>query len=109
MSHIDIHKTFEIDPASGEQKTWMDSTTAETQPVKMLPLVEYSVAAHRSGLGILRLGYLPAVPGPGLSEDEAKKSISYVDVTLTEQTCAVLGPLISELGQRLADAKRRRS
>ena len=109
MSQVDIHKIFERDPATGEQKRRMEGVTAETHAVKMLPLVEYSVAAHRSGLGILRLGYLPAVPGPGLSEEEARKSISYVDLTLTEQVCAELGPLISELGQRLVDAKRRRS
>jgi hypothetical protein len=44
-----------------------------------------------------------------VSEQEARKSIAYIDLALTEQTCAALGPMIDELGRRLAAARRRLS
>jgi hypothetical protein len=75
----------------------------------VLPLVEYSVAAYRSGLGKVTLGYLPAVPGQNMSEDEARKSIIYINLTVTEQACDQLAALLSELSKQLADAKRRRN
>ena len=75
----------------------------------MLPLVECSVAAYRSGLGVLTLGYLPAVPGPHVAEDEARNSITYVDLTVTEQTCDQLASLLTELREQLAATKRKHS
>jgi len=79
-----------------------------SQPKTTLPLVEYSVAAHRSGLGILTLGYLPAIPSSRLTEDEARKSIKYIDLAVTEQACGQLAALLSELRQKLVEAKRAR-
>ncbi len=71
-----------------------------------LPLVEYSVGAHRNGLGRLTLGYLPGVPGPGLSEEQARKSLRYIQLAITEQGCAELATLLTQLREHLADAKR---
>ncbi len=78
-------------------------------PEAILPLVEYSVAAHRSGLGVVTLGYLPGVPGPTLSEDQARRSITYINLTVTEQSCAQLAALLTQLRGKLAEAKRTHS
>ena len=71
----------------------------------MLPLVEIEVAVHRSGFGIFNLGYLSAVPGPGLSEDEVRESINHINLTVTEQTCAQLVELLTELTEQMAKLK----
>ena len=76
-----------------------------TQTQTMLPLVEFEVAVHRSGLGVLRLGYLPAVPGPNLSEDEARKSIRYIDLAVTKHACDELVALLTALKQQFANSK----
>jgi hypothetical protein len=70
-----------------------------------LPLVQFEIAAHRSGIGLLRLDYLPAVPGPALTEEEASRAIISVRVALTERTCNELGEGLLELGRQLAKAK----
>jgi hypothetical protein len=80
-----------------------------SQPKTTLPLVEYSAEAYRSGLGMITLGYLPAVPGARLSEEEARKSIIYISLTVTEQTCDQLATLLIQLREQLAAAKRRRN
>ena len=76
-----------------------------TQPQPILPLVEYEVAVHRSGLGVLRLGYLPSVPRPNLSEDEARKSIRYIDLAVTKYACDELMALLIALNRQLANSK----
>ena len=78
------------------------------QTKAMRPLVESSVAVHRSGFGVLRLGYLPAVPAPGLSEDEVRASITRLDLTLTEKSCAELIEILTELNEQMTKLKRTR-
>ncbi len=75
----------------------------------MLPLVESAAAVHRGGFGVLRLGYLPSVPTPHVSEDEVRKSITFIDLTVTEQACAQLIELLTHLSQQLAKSRRGRT
>ena len=94
--------------AADEKQSFQFATTFQATPgqqIPVLPLVEYTVAAHRNGLGLVSLGYLPAVPGEALSEEEARKAISYIHLTVTERTCDQLALLLSELRTHLADAK----
>ena len=80
-----------------------------SQSKTVLPLVEYCVEATHSGLGVVSLGYLPGLPPAGLSEEEARKAISYTHFTVTERACDQLAALLTELRARLADAKRARN
>jgi hypothetical protein len=80
-----------------------DSMPDQTNTV--LPLVRYEVSAYRSGLGILRLEYLPAVPGSALSEDEARSAMLSLSVTVTENICNELAESLQQLALELAKAK----
>ena len=75
----------------------------------MKPLVGFDAWAHRSGLGILKLQYLPAVPGSALSEDEARRAILSLQVTLTESMCATLSKALGEMATELAKTKAARN
>ena len=71
----------------------------------VLPLVRYEVSAHRSGFGVLRLEYLPALPGPAMSEDEARRAMLSLSLTVTEDMCNQLAEGLRQLGLELAKAK----
>jgi hypothetical protein len=80
-----------------------DSMPDQTNTV--LPLVRYEVSAYRSGLGILRLEYLPAVPGRAMSEDEARSAMLSLSLTVTENICNQLAESLRQLGLELTKAK----
>jgi hypothetical protein len=70
----------------------------------------YEVIAHKSGLGSLRIQFLPIdFDLTGLTEAEAAKSFESIRFVVTDRIASEVGAKLIELGSRLLVAKKNRS
>jgi hypothetical protein len=74
---------------------------------RSLRVVRYEVIAHKSGLGLLVIDYLPPDADiQRLSEAQARRFTKTVRFAVTAKIASKLGEMLGELGSGLTEARR---
>jgi hypothetical protein len=72
-----------------------------------LKVAQFEVIAHKSGLGLMVIDYLPAdIDVRGLSEARAQSLVKTLRFAITAKTASELGEILVEVASRLSDAQR---
>ena len=72
----------------------------------LLPIADFTAAAHPSGTGVLIIRHLPGIAPPEATPEQIERATSALQYAIRPEQCEALARILSELATKLRSAKK---